>query len=157
MSLCLPGLQGFPIQVSGWSSIIDKTSYVVPNDLSFQFSPTKLPMAYTNGFFNVNGTHTFFIGGSQYFVKAIRLCRPKQEGLSFNPIAEFHIWGFPTATSNNQNSISLISIPIFQGIVNTSTGDKFVDLLSNRPVQLSNLIPSGEEINIVRYLSLIHI
>jgi hypothetical protein len=151
MSLCLPGLQGFPIQVSGWSSIIDKSTYMIPSDISFQFSPTKLPMSYMNGFFNINGTHTFFIGGSQYFVKAIRLCKAKQEGLSFNAIAEFHIWGFPTATSTNMNSISLISIPINQGPVNTAEGDSFVDLLSNRPVQLDKLIPSGPDVNIVRY------
>jgi hypothetical protein len=67
------------------------------------------------------------------------------------PIAEFHIWGFPTATSSNQNSISLISIPIFQGAINTAEGDRFVDLISNRPVQLDKLIPSGQDTNIVRY------
>jgi hypothetical protein len=111
-------------------------------------------MAYSNGFFNINGTHTFFIGGSQYFVKAIRLCSPKQEGLSTStPIAEFHIWGFPTATSSNQKSISLISIPIFQYNTNTAEGDKFVDLLTNRPVELNKLVPMGQDINVIRYSS----
>ena len=152
MSVCLPGLQGFPIQVSGWSSLTEKSSFVIPSDISFQFSPTKLPMAYSNGSFNINGTHTFFIGGSQYFIKALRLCIPKQEGLSTStPIAEFHIWGFPTATSSNQKSISLINIPIFQHHTNTAEGDKFVDLLSNRPVQLNKLVPMGQDINIIRY------
>jgi hypothetical protein len=152
MSVCLPGLQGFPIQVSGWSSLVDKSSFVIPSDISFQFSPTNLPMAYSNGSFNINGTHTFFMGGSQYFVKALRLCSPKQEGLSTStPIAEFHIWGFPTATSSNQKSIALISIPIFQRHTNTPEGDKFVDLLSNRQVQLDKLIPSGQDVNIIRY------
>ena len=152
MSLCLPGLQGFPIQVTGWVSVIDKTSYKVPSDISLQFSPTKLPMAYNQGSFNINGQNTFFIGGSQYFIKAIRLCSPKQTGLStLTPIAEFHIWGLPTATSNNQKSIALLNIPVFSGIQTTKSGDSFIELLANRAVSLENLIPTGPDINIVRY------
>ena len=156
MSLCLPGLQGFPIQVSGWISTADKNSFVVPSDISLQFSPTELPMIYnqTQGSFTINGQNTFFIGGSQYFVKAIRICSPKQTGLSIlNPIAEFHIWGYPTATSTNQKSIALLNIPVFQGVQNTKTGDTFIELLANRPVRLDKIIPTGNDINIVRYSS----
>jgi len=138
--------------VTGWTSIIDKAKYKVPSDISLQFSPTELPMSYNQGNFNVNGQNTFFIGGSQYFVKAIRLCNPKQSGLStLTPLAEFHIWGFPTATSTNQKSIALLSIPVFQGVQNTRQGDTFIDLLSNRPVRLDRLIPTGPDVNVVRY------
>jgi hypothetical protein len=152
MSLCLPGLQGFPIQVTGWTSTTDKIKYIVPSDISLQFSPTKLPMVYNQGTFNINGQNTFFIGGSQYFIKVIRLCATKQTGLStLIPIAEFHIWGFPTATSNNQKSIALLNIPIFSGIQNTKSGDAFIELLANRPVVLDKLIPTGSDVNIVRY------
>jgi hypothetical protein len=152
MSLCLPGLQGFPIQVTGWTSTNDRSKYIIPSDISLQFSPTKLPMAYNQGTFNINGQNTFFIGGSQYFIKAIRLCATKQTGLStLTPIAEFHIWGYPTATSINQKSIALLNIPIFSGIQNTKQGDAFIELLSNRPVVLGNLIPTGPDVNVVRY------
>lgn len=154
MSLCLPGLQGFPIQVTGWTSIIDKQSFVVPSDISLQFSPTELPMDYNNGFLSINGENTFFIGGSQYFVRAIRICKPKQTGLStLIPIAEFHIWGYPTATSYNQKSIALLNIPIFQGLINTKVGDSFVELLEHRPIRLDKLIPTGKDVNIIRYSS----
>ena len=155
MSLCLPGLQGFPIQVTGWTSIIDKQSFVVPSDISLQFSPTELPMDYNNnGFLSINGENTFFIGGSQYFVRAIRICKPKQLGLStLTPIAEFHIWGYPTATSFNQKSIALLNIPIFQGLTNTKVGDSFVELLEHRSIRLDKLIPTGKDINIIRYSS----
>jgi hypothetical protein len=152
MSLCLPGLQGFPIQVTGWTSTVDKAKYIIPSDISLQISPTKLPMAYNQGSFNINGQNTFFIGGSQYFIKAIRLCAPKQTGLStLTPIAEFHIWGFPTATSINQSSIALLNIPIFQAPINTPAGDSFIDLLYNKPVNLEKVIPTGDDVNVIRY------
>ena len=152
MSLCLPGLQGFPIQVSGWTSITDKTSFIVPSDISLQFSPTKLPMIYNDGFFSVNGQNTFFIGGSQYFVKEVRLCNTKQTGLTtIIPIAELHIWGVPTVTSNNQKSVALLNITISKALQTTKQGNNFIDLINNQPVRLDSFIPTGNDINIIRY------
>jgi hypothetical protein len=73
MSLCLPGFQGFPIQVTGWQSIADKEDYIVPSDISLQFSPENLPIKRNDdGSFILNGSHTFFMGGTQYFVNNVR-------------------------------------------------------------------------------------
>jgi len=155
MSTCLPGLQGFPVQVNGWQSIPDKSQFVMPSDISLQFSPSKMPMAYQSGSFNINGTNTFFISGNQYFVRTVRLCEAKQEGLGkksgSKAIAELHIWGLPTSTAKADNTIALLSIPIFQGPVNSSAGKVFLDLLSGRALQLQTILPVGNDIDVIRY------
>lgn len=149
-SLCVPGLQGFPIQLTGFD--INKL-LISQNDISLQFSPSKVPITATgDGFYNINGENTFFIGGSQYFVKAIRIRDPMQTGLfSITPIAEFQIWGYPTTTSNDNKSLAILTIPIFQGAVNTTAGDNLVKWLKGDSITFQNLIPSGEDIDIIRY------
>jgi len=150
-SLCIPGLQGFPIQLSDWNINNQK---VLANDISLQFSPNKIPITPMdpNGFFNINGQNTFFIGGSQYIVKALRICNPMQTGLnSVKPYAELHFWGYPI-NSNEQNSIGLLNIPIFiVSNASTSAGDKLKEALKSSPVNIQDLIPSSENINVIRY------
>lgn len=154
MSLCLPGFQGFPIQVTGWQSIADKEDYIVPSDISLQFSPENLPIKRNDdGSFILNGSHTFFMGGTQYFVNNVRICAPKQEGISSTsakPIAEFHIWGLPTATSVVKNSLALLNIPIYQG-TQTKSGDAFAKLFTGQVLQLNELIPMGKDVDVIRY------
>ena len=43
MDTCLPGLQGFPVQITGWSGIQaqDKVDLVIPNDIHIQFSQVR--------------------------------------------------------------------------------------------------------------------
>jgi hypothetical protein len=153
MAVCSSsGLSGFPINATGWTSIIDKASYVIKSDISLQLDPSNMQINYNNGFCGVNGQNTFFMGGSQYIIRGIRLCKSSQSGLSVNrPIAEFNIWGTPTATSSVLSSIALLNIPIFQASVNSTTGVYFINYLNNQFVKFDNLIPKGSDINIVRY------
>lgn len=159
-SLCGKGFQGFPVQVTGWIGEPDKEKYSIPNDISVQFSPSQIPMTYTtvSGSFSINGTNTFFIGGSQYFVAGVRLCKAKQEGLSSNSktvIAELHIWGFPTATSLEQQSLAVFVIPIFQGPVDTDAGKTLIKMITGQAVQLQSVLPQGDFTQVVRYSSCI--
>ena len=154
MATCLPGLQGFPIQVNGWQSTTDKSNFLIPNDISLQFNPGNMPMLFNNNTYTINGSNTFFMGGTQYFVNIVRICQTKQEGLSTKstrPLGELHIWGLPTATTTLQNSIALLNIPIFQGLVNTDAGNELSKLLNNMPLNLQKLIPRGDDTEIVRY------
>jgi len=145
MATCLPGLQGFPIQVTGWNSEPEKEKYVIPNDISLQFSPNKMSMT---------GTNTFFIGGNQYFIKTTRICQPKQSGLttkSATPLAELHFWGLPTATSQAQNTVALLNIPIFQGPVESPSGTLLISTLTGKGTQFEEIIPKGSDADIIRY------
>jgi len=153
MAVCSSsGFSGFPINPSGWTSIIDKSTYVINTDISLQFSPSNNQIGYNNGFCAVNNQNTFFIGGTQYAINRIRICSPGQTGLSTsNPIAELNIWGRPTATSTSQQSIALLNIPIFQGSVNSQTGVNFINYLNNQQIKLDSLIPKGNDVNVVRY------
>ena len=156
MAVCLPGLQGFPIQVTGWNSEPEKDKFVIPNDISLQFSPGQMPMSYQNGSFSINGTNTFFMGGSQYFVRNVRICQPKQDGLitkSAKPIAELHIWGLPTATSTSQGTIALLNIPIFQGPVETTPGEVLISMVQGKAIRLQSIIPTGKDVDVMRYTS----
>lgn len=154
MATCLPGLQGFPIQVTGWQSIVDKSQYIIPNDISIQFSPSVMRIGYLgNGSFSINGTNTFFMGGTQYFVKTVRMCQAKQQGLlnsSGTPVGELQLWGFPTATTTSKNSIALLCIPILSG-QESDAGKAFTDLIYGRELSLQSLLPSGSGTDIVRY------
>lgn len=155
MATCLPGLQGFPIQVTGWQSIVDKSQFVIPNDISIQFSPSVMPMKYIqNGSFSINGTNTFFMGGTQYFVNSVRVCKPKQQGLlnsSGTPIGELQIWGLPTATATSKNTIALLCIPILNG-QDSNAGKTLRKLfITGETLSLQDLLPSGNGTDIVRY------
>ena len=105
LPVCIPGLQGLPIQISGWSGFNERDSIVVPNDIHCQFA---------KGMDNLH-SNTFFMNGTQYFVSEIDITQPKQEGLldaSITPFGEIHIWGKPTTMTLDQSSIALITIPI---------------------------------------------
>ena len=154
MGTCLPGLQGFPIQVTGWQSVVDKSKFVIPSDISIQFSPSVMRMGYLgSGSFSINGTNTFFMGGTQYFVKTVRMCQAKQQGLlssSATPVGELQLWGLPTATTTSKNSIALLCIPILSG-QESDAGKEFTNLIYGRELSLENLLPSGAGTDVVRY------
>lgn len=143
-SLCVPGLQGFPIQLSDWNINNQK---VLANDISLQFSPSQTSL---DGV--LNGQYTFFIGGSQYFIKQTRISSPIQTGLnSVAPVAEFHIWGYPTTNSTEQNTLAMLNIPIFQGAINSDAGETFVKYLKNSQALFKNVIPVGNDVKVIRY------
>lgn len=163
-STCLPGLQGFPIQVTEWVSDPNKSRFLTQNDVQLQFAPTKVPLTNTNGTFSIQGNHTFFLGGTQYNVRAIRLTKPKQDGLSFRSNdtikAELQVWGVPSVQSNQQNSLGVLIVPVFFTPISTTAGKLFAQLINKDPVALSGLFPQGkdslgQQADIVRYTTCI--
>ncbi len=155
---CLPGLQGFPVQITGWSSLTDKSNIVIPNDIQLQFSPANVPMTFDarTGILSTNGTSTFFMSGTQYNVRAIRLSQAKQEGLanfSGTPVAEFQIWGTPSATSTANTALAVLVIPVIQRPTENSAGQAIVDAVTAKAVQLTRCIPQGDGVDVVKYVT----
>lgn len=159
---CLPGLQGFPVQVTGWSGIQsqEKVDLVIPNDIHIQFSPSETPMAYesVSGLFSLNTNNTFFMGGSQYVVRAIKLSEPKQEGLktfSANPLFELQIWGSPTPTTIPKADLAVMVIPVYQNPVATAPGIALTSLVRGEAIEFTRCIPFGGDTEIVKYATCI--
>jgi hypothetical protein len=154
--VCLPGLQGFPVMVTGWSGFLDKVTIVAPNDIQLQFSPSEVPMSYDvhTGSFNINMTNTFFMDGSQYTVRAIRLAKPKQEGISnmsTAPIAELCIWGMPNVNSQPKATVAVLVIPIYIKSESTDPGEAIYELYKNSKIHLMDTIPQGRGTDVIRY------
>lgn len=156
---CLPGLQGFPVQVSGWPGGIDKVSLVVPNDIELQFSPSQTPMAFdkNTGALNFSGSNSFFVGGTLYNVRSVRLAEPKQNGLasfSGNSVAEFQIWGISGVRTGNPG-LAVLTIPLYLKPIENVTGMNIVAAITGNPIRLSDCIPNGIGIDILKYTSCI--
>jgi hypothetical protein len=154
---CTAGLQGFPIQVSGLNSLPSdvKQQLATPIDIELQFSPSETPIQYNQatGLYSYHGQNTFFLSGTHYNLRAMRLCQPKQEGLtSFSgPVrAELQFWGTPTATANATSQLAVLIIPITVLQANSVAGTSFQALLSGNATRLTNLFPQGQ---IVRYVT----
>lgn len=154
---CTAGLQGFPIQVSGLNSLtVDaKQQLETPNDIELQFSPSESPIQYdqATGLFSYHGENTFFLGGTQYNLRVLRLCKPKQEGLTTfsGPIrAELQFWGTPSATATASNQLAVLILPVTVLQTNSAAGASFQALISGNAVRLTGLFPTGQ---IVRYVT----
>jgi hypothetical protein len=155
---CLPGLQGFPVQITGWSGLTDKVPLVTPNDIQLQFSPSDAVRQFnrTTGEIQQHGNSTFFMNGIQFTVRQVRLCRPKQEGLasvSGNPVAEFQIWGFPAGTVNSVLELAVLVVPVFQNPRDTVAGNNIVAAATGYGARLESCIPTGAEV--VKYTTCI--
>ena len=140
LPVCIPGLQGLPIQITGWTGLTERKSIVVPNDIHCQF---------VKGMNNLQ-SNTFFMNGTQYFVSEIDITQPKQEGLlnaSIAPFGEIHIWGKPTTTSLEQSTIALMTIPISESSDGNQTGRNIENEISG----LSDVLPVGKNVEIVKY------
>ena len=154
---CTAGLQGFPIQVSGLNSLTEdaKQALQTPNDIDLQFSPSESPIQYDadSGLYSYHGENSFFCGGTQYNLRAMRLCQPKQEGLttfSGQVRAELQFWGTPSATATATAQLAVLILPITVLQANSAAGESFYALLTGNAVRLSNLFPPGQ---IVRYVT----
>lgn len=154
---CTAGLQGFPIQVSGLNSLTAdaKQQLATPNDIELQFSPSESPIQYdqATGLFSYHGENTFFLGGTQYNLRVLRLCRPKQEGLTTfsGPVrAELQFWGTPSATATATSQLAALILPVTVLQANSAAGASFQALLGGNAVRLSDLFPTGQ---IVRYVT----
>ena len=157
--VCLPGLQGFPVQITGWSGITDKIPFIIPNDIQIQFSPSETPMAFdkNTGELALSGSNTFFMNGTQFNVRTVKLSASKQEGLnnfSGDSLAEFQIWGVPTATSS-KSEISVLIIPIYKKPAENQFGNKIWSAIIGKPTRLIDCIPYGSGTEIVKYTTCI--
>jgi len=154
---CLPGFQGFPIQVTGWSGLEDKTAIETPNDISLQFSPTNTPSFYNkdSGILDVQGTNTFFTGGTQYLIRTVRVSAVKQEGIASMSqttiLFEFQLWGTPVKNSLAKADVALLCIPIVKKPQETPAGEAILRMLAGETIDISDTIPRGKGADIVKY------
>jgi hypothetical protein len=165
---CFPGLQGFPIQISGWTSEVEseREKFKIPSDISLQFSPSRVPMNYfqDQGTFQLQGDNTFFMGGTQFNVRLARITTPKQEGLSMTrtttPYMELHIWGVPSTTAIEQKQLAVLIIPVWEGPLSTEAGQALQNARNGQNASLESFIPQGIDVYknpaaIMRYTSCI--
>ncbi len=153
---CLPGLQGYPVQVEGWTGYQDKAQLATQNDIKLQFGPNEVPLKYdqTSGMFNLVGNHSFLMGGVQYAVVAMRLARPKQEGLrnfSGEVIAELTIWGKPTANQTWTAEVAALVIPLHIRPEESFPGNAIFNMARGDATKLIRCIPMGNGVQVVRY------
>jgi hypothetical protein len=155
---CLPGLQGYPVQVEGWTGYTDKAQLATQNDISLQFGPNEVPLKYdtATGNFNIVGQHTFIMGGTQYTVRAIRLAAPKQQGLknfSADPIAELTIWGLASANQAVVATVAALVIPIHIRPEESPAGVGIFNLTRGDSTKLIRCIPMGNGVDVLRYMT----
>jgi hypothetical protein len=160
--VCLSGLQGFPVQITGWSGYTEKSSLAIPNDIQLQFSPSESPMLYDskNGELTQKSSsgNTFFMGGTLFTVKSIRLSQPKQDGLnnfSAKPVAEFQIWGTVNPSAIPKYDLAVIIIPLYTKAEESEQGANIINAVNGNPVRLMDCIPSGKNTMVVRYVTCI--
>jgi hypothetical protein len=135
----MPGLQGLPVQVTGWVGYQEKESLVVPNDIHFQIAPQGQPLQ----------SSTFFMNGTQYFIAEVRVVKVKQEGLkdfSEIPFAEIHFWGKPTANTTQKDTFALLAIPVYESFQASKT-QKEIQIKGT----IETYIPQGDDVRIVKY------
>lgn len=156
---CFPGLQGWPIQINGYAAALSSgslESLTSPNDIKFQFAQTNTPWSFNdgNGFFNdIQGTHTFFMNGIQFTISHIRICKPLQQGLTLqsNPVAEYIIWARANDQVRNPFTLACIVIPLFLRGESNTAGKTILSMRNNEQANLSKSIPTGTDVQIVRY------
>jgi hypothetical protein len=132
-----------------------KQQLETPNDIELQFSPSESPIQYdqATGLFSYHGENTFFLGGTQYNLRVLRLCKPKQEGLTTfsGPVrAEIQFWGTPSATATASNQLAVLILPVTVLQANSAAGASFQALIGGNAVRLADLFPTGQ---IVRYVT----
>lgn len=156
-NICVAELQGYPIQVSGLDGLTQEalTALESPNDIRLQFAPSNTSRTFDadKGLYSLDGYNTFFMGGTQYNLLAVRLCKPKQEGLcsvSGTPLAELQFWGAPTATAVANTALAVFILPIVQRPVESPQGEAFFRLVTGEAVNFVELIPGGR---VVRYVT----
>jgi hypothetical protein len=103
---CPLGNRGFPIVVNGLSST-SQTAITTqrPNDIKLNFVPTTVtPLRDGSGRYDIQGSQSFNLGGSQYMLDTMRICKAVRTGVEYNssPVAELHFWGKPPSSPFTQ-------------------------------------------------------
>lgn len=144
LPVCVPGLQGFPVQITGWSGLVDedvKKSLQVPNDIVFQLNP-KSP-------FQFQPNDTLFVGGQQFFMSSLELVPAKQEGLlpiSVQPFAELQLWAIPTAKELQGKQVAVLIVPLYE---TTEPNEHWKKLKEGSTIP--GFYPSGPDVDVMKY------
>ena len=155
--MCLPGNSGFPINISGLNNDIQIMEQ--PNDIRLQFPP-KSVYTFNQGtyFYDIPGSHTFFLGGNQYNLVVIQGCKPSNTGVELNtPNGEIRFWGIPTANSTPTTDRAVLIIPTYYDR-DSSTNDttkKLLDLFYGNTVSIADIFPSNQKV--FRYTTCVEI
>ena len=149
---CPLGNRGFPIVVNGLSST-SQTAITTqrPNDIKLNFIPTIVtPLRDGSGRYDIQGSQSFNLGGSQYMLDTMRICKAVPNGIEYNsnPVAELHFWGKSpsSATPNSSAEIAVLIIPIYSASSSTNEAVKFVNIINNGPGDLSKIFPQNTEV-----------
>jgi hypothetical protein len=154
---CPLGNRGFPIVVNGvTSNVVFSTSPTKiatqrPNDIKLNFIPTTIsPLRDGSGRYDVQGSQSFNLGGSQYMLDTMRICQSFPNGVEYDskPVAELHLWGKPpvSATPNSSAECAVLIIPIYSASSSTNEAVNFVNIIQNGPGNLSKIFPQNTEV-----------
>jgi hypothetical protein len=149
---CPLGNRGFPIIVAGLDSSrklsnTDGTTQT-PNDIKLQFMKTTIskPQPFI-GNYDVAGSQSFFLGGTQYSLYCMRICKSFDNGVTYgqNLLIELHFWG----RSKNGN-IGVLIIPFVKSTANSNEFTNLINLINNNSRNdLSSIFPQQAEV--IRY------
>jgi len=149
---CPVGNRGFPIKVAGLDSSIllssSDTAIQTPNDIKLQFIKTTItkidPFI---GNYDVAGSQSFFLGGTQYSLYSMRISKSSDNGITYRaslPI-ELQFWG-----RTRDGLIGVLIIPFYTAETNSNEFNNLINLINNNTNNdLSSIFP--QEVEVVRY------
>ena len=154
---CPIGNRGFPIILNG---VTATTSYTTqPNDVVLQFGKNA-PISYTRntGTFDLQGSHTFFLGGTQFRVHTIKISSPGSTNYGYATTSiegELQLWGTPSVAGLANTDLAVLIIPFYSipSSFAERTSKEWVNLVEYIGIRVatdfSNVIPSNKEV--IRY------
>jgi hypothetical protein len=149
---CPVGNRGFPIKVAGLdsSTLLSSSDTVIqtPNDIKLQFIKTTItkidPFI---GNYDVAGSQSFFLGGTQYSLYSMRISKSSDNGITYRaslPI-ELQFWG-----RTRDGLIGVLIIPFYTAETNSNEFNHLTNLINNNSTKdLSSIFP--QEVEVVRY------
>lgn len=150
---CPLGNRGFPIIVAGLDSSRKLSHYdttiQTPNDIKLQFMKTTIskPQPFI-GNYDVAGSQTFFLGGTQYSLYVMRICKSFYIGMTYGTEIikiELQFWG-----RNKNGDIGVLIIPFVSSNTTSNEYTNLINLLNNNsPNDLSSVFPQQAEV--IRY------
>jgi hypothetical protein len=154
---CPIGNRGFPVVVNGATSTTTYTTQ--PNDIALQFGKN-MPISYNSntGTFNLEGSHTFFLGGSQFRVHTMKMSLYGSTNYGYAPTSitsELQIWGTPSVGGRANTDLAVLIIPIYSvpSSFNRGSSTEWLNLMKYRQdgiaTNFSSVVPSNKEV--IRY------
>ena len=149
---CPVGNRGFPVIVAGLDQSVklsntDGTNQT-PNDIKLQFVRTTIskPQPFI-GNYDVGGSQSFFLGGTQYSLYVMRICKSIDNGITYGEglLIELQFWG-----RTRTGDIGVLIIPFYRAAANTEEFINLNNLVNNNSRNdLSSVFPQQAEV--IRY------